>query len=678
MRKIFYLFYLITGCLSSQAQPTLNLNFEKISEQGKPLDWIEWGSIRSTVDSIQKISGKYSLSLTSTDSTAFGSIAYSIPTTLQGKEITIEGFIKTKNVVGQVGLLIRIDRDKDAIEFDNMSERSISGTTNWNQYKITLPYHNDADAIYIGGVISGTGQVWFDNFTVLIDGININDNIEISQTTKPAAKDKEFDHGSNFYLNDPTTQQIEKIEKLALIWSFLKYNSAEVAKGCYNFDYELFRKLAWLNSPEFDTELNMWKNKLTASPPFYGSHYYLDFKKFAWNPVITNETTYPNMKFDDDGLKLVALFRYWSIIDNLFPYKQLTDSSWSSILKKYIPKFLTADDELSYKLTLLELFKETGDSHAALYNLGPIIDKYFGLYEVPILAKIINDQVIVTDFKNIPELKRGDQIISFDKLEINNRINNIRKYVIASNTSSEKREILSKLFCTNKDSVIITYERKNKIFSLKAKSSSLKYFTESKPSHTELADHIIYIYPGSLQKNEIIKIIKNYKNTKGLIFDLRCYPSDFIVYSATKLLLPKPKEFAQFSFTDLKNISHFKIKSAITVGSDNPDYYKGKVAVLINEATQSNAEFTVMALQTLPNVKIIGSQTAGADGDVTKIILPGDVSTMMSGIGVYYPDSRQTQRIGIVPDIQILPTREGIENNEDELLQKAILYIKNN
>jgi len=48
---------------------------------------------------------------------------------------------------------------------------------------------------------------------------------------------------------------------------------------------------------------------------------------------------------------------------------------------------------------------------------------------------------------------------------------------------------------------------------------------------------------------------------------------------------------------------------------------------------------------------------------------------MISGIGVYYPDGRETQRIGIVPDIELKPTIEGIKKGQDEVLQKAIEII---
>jgi C-terminal processing protease CtpA/Prc len=47
----------------------------------------------------------------------------------------------------------------------------------------------------------------------------------------------------------------------------------------------------------------------------------------------------------------------------------------------------------------------------------------------------------------------------------------------------------------------------------------------------------------------------------------------------------------------------------------------------------------------------------------------------ISGIGVYYPDGTPTQRIGIIPDIEVKPTINGIREGKDELLEKAIEVI---
>jgi C-terminal processing protease CtpA/Prc len=72
---------------------------------------------------------------------------------------------------------------------------------------------------------------------------------------------------------------------------------------------------------------------------------------------------------------------------------------------------------------------------------------------------------------------------------------------------------------------------------------------------------------------------------------------------------------------------------------------------------------------------IVGSTTSGADGNVSPFGLPGGLRTMISGLGVYYPDKQPTQRIGIVPGVDVKPTIAGIRVGRDEVLEQALREI---
>ena len=71
----------------------------------------------------------------------------------------------------------------------------------------------------------------------------------------------------------------------------------------------------------------------------------------------------------------------------------------------------------------------------------------------------------------------------------------------------------------------------------------------------------------------------------------------------------------------------------------------------------------------------MGSTTAGADGNVSPFALPGAIMTGISGIGVFYPDKTPTQRIGIVPNVEVKPTLAGIRAGRDEVLEEAVRQI---
>lgn len=57
----------------------------------------------------------------------------------------------------------RIDsKNGDLLQFDNMDNRSIHGTTDWNYYSIVLDVTEEGEAIHFGVLLVGSGEVWID------------------------------------------------------------------------------------------------------------------------------------------------------------------------------------------------------------------------------------------------------------------------------------------------------------------------------------------------------------------------------------------------------------------------------------------------------------------------------------------------------------------------------------
>lgn len=84
----------------------------------------------------------------------------------RGKRIKFSGFVKTENVQQFVGLWMRIDSASDDIlQFDNMGNRPITGTNNWNQYSVVLDVPENSAVISFGVLLSGPGHVWVDQFS---------------------------------------------------------------------------------------------------------------------------------------------------------------------------------------------------------------------------------------------------------------------------------------------------------------------------------------------------------------------------------------------------------------------------------------------------------------------------------------------------------------------------------
>jgi C-terminal processing protease CtpA/Prc len=190
-----------------------------------------------------------------------------------------------------------------------------------------------------------------------------------------------------------------------------------------------------------------------------------------------------------------------------------------------------------------------------------------------------------------------------------------------------------------------------------------------------LGDDIAYLKLSTLKRADVAAHMAAAAGSRGLIIDLRNYPREFVVFALGSYLVDRPTEFARFTKGDLGNPGAFHWTNAMAL-YPQALRYAGKVMLLVDEVSQSQAEYTAMALRVAPRAKVIGSTTAGADGNISPFALPGGLSTLISGIGVFYPDRRPTQRVGIIPDIEVRPTLAGIRAGRDEVLEAAIAEIR--
>jgi len=155
------------------------------------------------------------------------------------------------------------------------------------------------------------------------------------------------------------------------------------------------------------------------------------------------------------------------------------------------------------------------------------------------------------------------------------------------------------------------------------------------------------------------------------VIDIRNYPNEFMVFWLGMRLIDGPSTFVAFTSGDPGNPGAFAWREPITL-TPADDRYEGRIAILVDEVSQSQSEYTAMAFRTAPGAIVVGSTTAGADGNASWFRLPGSKRTMISGLGVFYPDGSPTQRVGILPDLEVRPTVAGIRAGRDEVLEAAI------
>ncbi|WP_108822729.1 S41 family peptidase [Dysgonomonas sp. Marseille-P4361] len=601
-------------------------------------------------------------------------------------------------------------------------EITINGDSDWLNFDLTSHMDESVHSILFFILSKGEGKIWTSNWQGEIDGKSLN------QLSVPTIKeDKEFDESSKVVLDSLTPQMLENLEALGRVWGFLKYYHPEVTKGKYNWDYELFKvlptignakdkeerskqigkwidkygeikdkeeyiiadsskysriiNLDWLNDESiFNKELIEKLNTVKNAKRSKKSNYYMLLYRGMGRDYNGMEKAYKNISWEDQGYRILTLFRLWNAVEYCAPYVEMTDNPWRTLLKEYIPLFLKRENKTEYELSIVKLFSNVNESHGGIripnHSLSGshFIPRYWA---EPTSLKLIKSQEgkVVVSETEWEEFQRGDVILKVGDKTIDEAIKEREPYLATSNPSTLYRDLLPYIFSFDSTPTRLTIERDgNQIEKMIGKLTKAKERVGiRKPqSYTLEKYNIGYIDVSKVKAEEISKIVRENKN--GIILDMRSYPDYNVMRTLVPLLTDKAYPYVWFSSNESTQVGNFKFMAEYKTEA-NSDYYKGKVAIVVNEGTQSHGEFSSMAYRKAPRSAIIGSQTAGADGNIQTFSLPGNISVTYTGLGTYYPNWEVCQRVGLKIDIPVRPTVKGVREGRDELLEEAIKFI---
>lgn len=383
--------------------------------------------------------------------------------------------------------------------------------------------------------------------------------------------------------------------------------------------------------------------------------------------------------------KILGIARYWNAINYYYPYKYLINNKWEIVLTSALKKTINCESELEYHLIVLELTKEIDDSHSQT-NSSLLLDHFGNLYPTFETTYIENKTIVskVYDFQNSGsiDVEIGDEILEIDNIETDKLRKYYTKYV-SGNTSEKINADIDKILCRGKTNILkIKILRKNVIKTIYCNRyySNFKQLAKSNEkldSYKIISDSIGYIDIGEITNNQVDEAFIYLKDTKGLIIDLRKYPKNTL-YKLTEYLYDKEIMFANFLEPNMNYPGLLEFSKPAVAGpkTKHKYYYEKNIILIISENTFSQGEYTALALLQNKKTKTLGSFSAGSNGNITNMLLPGGIFTQFSGLCVLNYKKEYTQSIGVPIDYKLSPSVLDLLNHSDLLIEKALQLLK--
>lgn len=376
----------------------------------------------------------------------------------------------------------------------------------------------------------------------------------------------------------------------------------------------------------------------------------------------------------DRSARLAGVGMAWSTVRHFFPYFDVVPVDWDAALPAVLSEAAQAGSQEEYVRILRRMLSPLKDGHAWAYALNP--------------PRVVFPQVKVEALDGRPYLAQvwgreqslplGAEILAVDGEPGRLRLARLGQEVPASRKTVQEDFAAERFFLGVPDQVFQVDLRdaagRLSRIDLQAHAS----WQEDRPLPASISKPrpgVFLVDVNRVDQAAFKDALPRLVTARGLIFDLRAYAlqREFLRHFRPGTL-PGIRMFVPVT-RQPNGLGRTWEERRDATRSAAP-YYQGRVAVLAGPSTVSFSETCLEVIAVNQLAAIVGTASAGTEGDFMAFWLPGDVRCQFSGMRVLNQDGSQLQCLGIPPTIPVAHTPEGLAAGRDEDLERALAYLE--
>jgi C-terminal processing protease CtpA/Prc len=368
--------------------------------------------------------------------------------------------------------------------------------------------------------------------------------------------------------------------------------------------------------------------------------------------------------------RLADIVMSWNVYRHFYPYWQEVSGDWDSQLEPLLAGVDAPASREVQRDSLRHLVALVQDGHGSVY------DPRRPVGGLPLLLEPIGDALVVTASAD-PAVHAGDRIVSIDGVEFGAWVQ--KQAALVSGSPQYIRWKLAGALSTGPvgTPVSVGLERDGHTF-----NATLTYdkqppsLSPPRPEAiTQLKDGLWYVDITRASEQDLDEHLAQLSQARALIVDLRGYPTQGTGIQLLRHLLTAP-EHAQWMHVPMYDAPFDRpvgySDRGWNLGPVAPRI-AGKVVVLTNGSAISQAESILGYFADLHLATIVGSPSAGTNGDMQYFYTPSGYSISFTGRRVTRHDGVTRFHLqGVSPDVTIEPTLQDFRAGRDPVLEQAV------
>jgi len=586
----------------------------------------------------------------------------------RGARLRLRGKLRTaRGARGQ--LWVRVERGDATGFFDNMDTHPVLGTT-WEPGEIIGTVDADATRIVFGTFMGGVGTTWYDDIELAVQ--------EPDGTWKTIAiKDPGFESGN---LLSGWSPGVGKARLTSLDGWNATLDSSQPASGAASLRVEAATKVVtdelFADAPEPGETVDVDLGRgLRARVPL--ALYSKDGRTIGDDPAAArrSQAGVPATAAGFDAIAGIAdVIVVWNVLEHFWPYWDVVPVDWIAELDAALADALDDRSMDDHVATLERLSVAAPDGHATTTCPGASRREY-----LPFAVDLIEGQVVVTATAN-QAIARGDVIVSVGGRPATEQLAADGARVSGSPQWRLVRARQQFGAGPVGSTVALRLRRGASELDVTVPRGAPMPEQFARPSIDRLDDGIYYIDLSRAPMTDIDAVMDRLAAAPGVVFDLRGYPNtNHKVLS--HLLTRSDDSSAWLAVPHVIRPDHTSTAmptweaAGFTLEVLQP-HIAGRVAFLTGPGAASYSESVMGLVEHYHLGEIVGAATAGANGNKAEITEPTGCRTTFTGARVTKHDGSRQHLIGIQPTIPASRTIAGVISGRDEMLEKALAYVR--
>lgn len=601
----------------------------------------------------------------------FGGLGRSIETKeFRGMKFKFTGFANlSKESQGTGHFWVRDDTEIQGLGFFNNMDDNPIKPSGWKQYEIEGKLSDFSERLVYGAFLKGNGTLSIDDIRLFV--FDKENWVEIPLKNNGFENGNWKDEGwgpigmeSNIFNGTENKNAGEYSLVIEREVEDALEKQKPLFKGAPSIKEPWIRELTpglWINMP-----MVLYSNEEHSFP--IGIH---DMEAYKQSIVRDSPKSAAVLEF-----RLGNIINTWNVFQHFYPYFEEVQIDWDKALEEHIT-FAFSSNESTHIEDLETITSSLRDGHIRVTGpstsyFAPLID-WEWIEDKLIITKVLDENLGIKPGNIVESIEGLNPVEFFEK--IRNKISAPTKGWL------DYRANIQSLMGKEGSIFEIGINGKNHHLIREASYYERRALEKSKEPPFKLLDEgIVYINLDIASMDTINSIMPILEESSAIIADLRGYPkgnnrmliNHFLKKSDNRDWMQVDKIIYP-DRADKLGYNSFGWK----MSPQKPFLGDKKVVFITDGQAISYAESYLGFIEGNSLATIIGQPSAGTNGNINSFSLPGGYVISFTGMHVVKHDGSQHHGIGILPDIYVKKTIEGIRVGRDEFLERAVEVVKN-